>query len=53
MVLTPVGRFTLNVPIHSPGETLFVGNQEEHPTGFLVLGVFWPPAGTYQALFDL
>lgn len=27
---------------------LFVGNQEQHPTAFLVLGVFWPPAGEYQ-----
>lgn len=27
---------------------LFVGNQEERPISFLVLGVFWPPAGNYQ-----
>jgi hypothetical protein len=27
---------------------LFVGNQEQHPTAFLVLGVFWPPVGSYQ-----
>lgn len=27
---------------------LFVGNQEQYPTSFLVLGVFWPPAGDYQ-----
>jgi hypothetical protein len=27
---------------------LFVGNQEQYPTAFLVLGVFWPPAGDYQ-----
>lgn len=27
---------------------LFVGNQEQHPTSFLVLGVFWPPATHYQ-----
>ncbi len=27
---------------------LFVGNQEEHPTSFLVLGVFWPPNAEYQ-----
>jgi hypothetical protein len=26
---------------------LFVGNQEEHPGSFLVLGVFWPPS-TWQ-----
>ncbi len=24
----------------------FVGNQHQHPSSFLVLGVFWPPAGT-------
>lgn len=27
---------------------LFVGNQEEHPSSFLVLGVFWPPDTGYQ-----
>jgi hypothetical protein len=27
---------------------LFVGNQEQHPASFLVLGVFWPPAASYQ-----
>jgi hypothetical protein len=27
---------------------LFLGNQEEHPSSFLVLGVFWPPAGPSQ-----
>lgn len=27
---------------------LFVGNQEQHPSSFLVLGVFWPPAVSYQ-----
>lgn len=27
---------------------LFVGNMEEHPSSFLVLGVFWPPAGPSQ-----
>ena len=27
---------------------LFVGNQEQHPASFLVLGVFWPPAVSYQ-----
>ncbi|MHB1511256.1 MAG: hypothetical protein ACYCST_19155 [Acidimicrobiales bacterium] len=32
---------------------LFVGNQEEHPTAFLVLGVFWPPAGGAQGVLDL
>ncbi len=32
---------------------LFVGNQEQHPVSFLVLGVFWPPAGPAQGLLDL
>jgi hypothetical protein len=32
---------------------LFVGNQEQHPVSFLVLGVFWPPAGAAQGLLDL
>lgn len=32
---------------------LFVGNQEQHPVSFLVLGVFWPPAGPVQAVLDL
>jgi hypothetical protein len=27
---------------------LFVGNQEQHPSSFLVLGVFWPPDTGYQ-----
>jgi hypothetical protein len=27
---------------------LFVGNQEQHPTSFLVLGIFWPPAQPLQ-----
>jgi hypothetical protein len=27
---------------------LFVGNQEQHPGSFLVLGIFWPPATAYQ-----
>jgi len=31
---------------------LFVGNQEQRPWGFLVLGVFWPPVGPVQELFD-
>jgi hypothetical protein len=31
---------------------LFVGNQEQHPISFLVLGVFWPPAGATQGLLD-
>ena len=32
---------------------LFVGNQEQYPISFLVLGVFWPPAGPAQKLLDL
>jgi hypothetical protein len=32
---------------------LFVGNMEQHPWNFLVLGVFWPPAGDVQGAFDL
>ncbi len=27
---------------------LFVGNQEQHPHSFLVLGVFWPPKASLQ-----
>lgn len=27
---------------------LFIGNMEQHPWNFLVLGVFWPPAGSTQ-----
>ena len=27
---------------------IFVGNQEQHPGSFLVLGVFWPPDAEYQ-----
>lgn len=32
---------------------LFVGNQEQYPISFLVLGVFWPPASAAQGLLDL
>ena len=32
---------------------LFVGNQEQHPISFLVLGVFWPPHAPAQRAFDL
>jgi len=28
---------------------LFVGNQEQHPHSFLVLGIFWPPSRPLQA----
>lgn len=32
---------------------LFVGNQQQYPQGFLVLGVFWPPAqGLQQSLLE-
>jgi hypothetical protein len=37
----------------SRDSVLFVGNQEQHPISFLVLGVFWPPAGPAQGLLDL
>lgn len=30
------------------GTVLFVGNQHQHPDGFLILGVFWPPEGPLQ-----
>jgi len=26
---------------------IFVGNQHQRPQGFLVLGVFWPPATSF------
>lgn len=29
---------------------LFVGNQEQHPTSFLVLGIFWPKTGWQPTL---
>lgn len=32
---------------------LFVGNMEQHPISFLVLGVFWPPAGPVQRMLDV
>lgn len=32
---------------------LFVGNQEQHPLSFLVLGVFWPPTGPVQTMLDI
>jgi hypothetical protein len=32
---------------------LFVGNMEQYPTSFLVLGVFWPPSGDIQGVLDL
>ncbi len=34
----------------APGRdtVLFVGNQEQYPISFLVLGIFWPPAGPVQ-----
>ncbi len=33
---------------HGKAAALFVGNQEQHPASFLVLGVFWPPDTSYQ-----
>lgn len=38
---------------HDRDTVLFVGNQEQHPTSFLVLGVFWPPAGPVQTTLRL
>lgn len=31
---------------------LFVGDMEQYPTSFLVLGVFWPPEGAIQGVLD-
>ena len=30
----------------------FVGNHSQHPTSFMVLGVFWPPKQPQQSLFS-
>lgn len=38
---------------HGRDAVLFVGNQEQYPISFLVLGVFWPPAGPAQEVLDL
>jgi len=38
---------------HNRDSVLFVGNQEQRPWGFLVLGVFWPPLGPVQGVLDL
>lgn len=32
---------------------LFVGNMEQYPNSFLVLGVFWPPSGEVQGVLAL
>ena len=32
---------------------LFVGNQHQHPAGFLILGVFWPPNAPLQGQLTL
>lgn len=32
---------------------LFVGNMEQYPVSFLVLGVFWPPEGPFQGVLSL
>lgn len=39
----------------APGRdtVMFVGNQEQHPGSFLVLGVFWPPTGESQMPLEL
>jgi hypothetical protein len=38
---------------HGRDSVLFVGNQEQYPMSFLVLGVFWPPTGPAQEVLDL
>jgi len=38
---------------HDRDAALFVGNQEQHPSSFLVLGVFWPPLAGYQPRLEL
>lgn len=38
---------------HGRDTVLFVGNQEQHPISFLILGIFWPPAGPAQEVFEL
>jgi hypothetical protein len=38
---------------HGRDSVLFIGNQEQHPTSFLVLGVFWPRKGDIQGVLDL
>jgi hypothetical protein len=38
---------------HGRDSVLLVGNQEQHPISFLVLGVFWPPAGPRQGVLYL
>lgn len=32
---------------------LFVGNQEQYPGSFLVLGIFWPPVGPLQGVLGV
>jgi hypothetical protein len=32
---------------------LVVGDMEQYPTSFLVLGVFWPPSSDVQGVLDL
>jgi hypothetical protein len=36
-------RFLDEMCGHTKDTIFFVGNQHQHPKGFLVLGVFWPP----------
>jgi len=38
---------------HGRDTVLFVGNQEQYPGSFLVLGVFWPPAGPVQGSLSI
>ena len=46
-----VARFVGDLWATSRETVLFVGNQEQHPASFLVLGVFWPPKqGIQQTL---
>lgn len=38
---------------HGTDAVLFVGNMEQRPWNFLVLGIFWPPSGDVQGAFLL
>lgn len=41
-------KFVDDLWASSRNTVLFVGNQEQHPQSFLVLGVFWPPNAPVQ-----
>lgn len=41
-------KFVGELWAESRDTVLFVGNQEQHPQSFLVLGIFWPPAAPLQ-----